>query len=218
MHTHAVLVVLSHLHVRMLERDAQETEEGSGMMLFQLLKSVLMILPQSACYRILRDRLVTVSRFRQSTIASSTTFHSDLESNTSKAEARRFVNRILEIRTMHCSATWQTIRQDSLETSSQRVQEHVEDEGADRRSWLGYGSKDEQLKAEEAYQNGKNHVFRIEDVSPGYHDIGSNTNPTKDFEVPDEEGDVETTPPLQEADVNKEDEIQWKQYWATVDK
>lgn len=191
------------------------------MMLFQLLKSILMILPQSACYRILRDRLVTVSRFRQSTIACSTTFHRDLEHSTSTAEARRFVNRIIEIRTMHCRATWQTIRQESLETSSQRVQEHVEDEGADRRSWLGYGSKEEQLEAQEAYQNSKKQLFRIEDVSPGYHDIGSDPNsiPSKDFAVPDEkEENRGTAAPLQESDVNKEDELQWKQYWANVDK
>jgi hypothetical protein len=205
----------------MLERDDRETEEGSGMMLFQLLKSVLMILPQSACYRILRDRLVTVSRFRQSTIASSSTFHRDLAHCTSTAEARRFVNRIIEIRTLHCSAMWQTIRQESLETSLHRVQ-HVEDEGADRRSWLGYASKDEQLKAEEAYQNGKKHVFLVEDVSPGYHDIGSDANstPTNEFVVPDEnEGRHEAAAvPLQESDVNKEDDTKWKQYWATVDK
>jgi hypothetical protein len=204
----------------MLECDAQETEEGSGMMLFQLLKSILMILPQSACYRILRDRLVTVSRFRQSTVASSTTFHRDLEHRTSTAEARRFVNRIIEIRAMHCSATWQTIRKESLETSSQRVQEHVEDEGADRRSWLGYGSKEEQLKTKEAYQNGKKQILRIEDVSTGYHDIGSDPNSilSKDFIVPDEKEESRgEAAPLQESDVNKEDEIQWKHYWANVE-
>jgi hypothetical protein len=205
----------------MLERDILETEEGSGMMLFQLLKSVLMILPQSTCYRILRDRLVTVSRFRQSTIVSSTTFRKDLESSTLPAETRRFVNRIIEIRTMHCSATWQTIRQDSLEVSSQRIQEHLEDEGADHRSWLGYGSKEEKLRAEEAYQNGKKHVIRIEDVSPGYHDIGLDANSivTKDFIVPDEsEGTGGTGARLQESDVSTEEEIQWKQYWANTDK
>lgn len=190
------------------------------MMLFQLLKSVLMILPQSACYRILRDRLVSISRFRQSTIANSTKFRADLESSTLSADARRFVNRIIEIRLMHCNATWHTIRQESLETSLPLVREHADDEGVDRRSWLGYDSKEEQLNAETAYQNGK-HVVRIEDVSPGYHDIGSDANSIaiKDFVVPDEtEASRGTVVQLRESDVNNEDDIQWKKYWAAADK
>uniref|UniRef100_A0A7R9WMY5 BSD domain-containing protein n=1 Tax=Craspedostauros australis TaxID=1486917 RepID=A0A7R9WMY5_9STRA len=37
-------------------------------MLFLTLKSLLMILPQSACFHILKDRLVSASRFRQSVL------------------------------------------------------------------------------------------------------------------------------------------------------
>lgn len=37
-------------------------------MLFKSLKSLLLLLPQSTCYFILRDRLVSVSRFRQTTV------------------------------------------------------------------------------------------------------------------------------------------------------
>ncbi|KAL3923350.1 MAG: hypothetical protein SGARI_006237, partial [Bacillariaceae sp.] len=46
-----------HLHVRMLETDLNPLKEGSGTMLFQTLKCILMLMPQSACYSILRDRL-----------------------------------------------------------------------------------------------------------------------------------------------------------------
>lgn len=42
-------------------------------MLFKALKSVLMMLPQSTCYRILRERMVSVSRFRQSAFPSLST-------------------------------------------------------------------------------------------------------------------------------------------------
>jgi hypothetical protein len=50
----------------MLEVDVDPDEEGSGTMLFKALKALLMMLPQSTCYHILKDRLVSVSRFRQS--------------------------------------------------------------------------------------------------------------------------------------------------------
>lgn len=58
-----------HLHVRMLEVDVDPDDEGSGSMLFKALKALLMMLPQSTCYHILKDRLVSVSRFRQSSFA-----------------------------------------------------------------------------------------------------------------------------------------------------
>lgn len=40
-------------------------------MLFKALKALLMMLPQSTCYHVLKDRLVSVSRFRQSSFGSS---------------------------------------------------------------------------------------------------------------------------------------------------
>merc|ERR1740124_75598 len=57
-----------HFHLRMLEADDNVEAEGSGAMLVKTLKLLLMIVPQSTCYRILRDRIVTISRFRQSTL------------------------------------------------------------------------------------------------------------------------------------------------------
>lgn len=41
-------------------------------MLFRLLKSIVMILPQSTCYHVLKDRLTSVARFRQSSGANTT--------------------------------------------------------------------------------------------------------------------------------------------------
>lgn len=92
-----------HLHVRMLE-DNDRTDEGSGFMLFKLLKSLLMILPQSTCYRILRDRLTSVARFRQTVPIVKRVDAGDTES---------FVNRILTVRHLHCRVTWEAIRADS---------------------------------------------------------------------------------------------------------
>jgi hypothetical protein len=204
----------------MLERNSNKTDEGSDTMLFQLLKSLLMILPQSTCYKVLRNRLVSVSRFRQSTIVHSTTTkeRSNIESS---SETTRYVARINQIRNMHCSATWRTIRQGSLELSYQARQVDVQDKGDDRHSWLGYASKEEHLKAEDALRNEKKQTVRIEDVSPGYHDIASATNPpvtNNSVVVPSESDGDKVALAVSMHESEDEDEMQWKQYWTTADK
>jgi hypothetical protein len=193
----------------MLERDHRQCNEGSGTMLFQLLKSILMILPQSACYRILRDRLVSVSKFRQSTMLK---VKGENGLKNLSDDTRKFVARTYYVRNLHCLATWRTVRQDSLEVTK-RDREVIHDEGADRRSWLGYESKEEQFDAERVHRDGKKRAVHIEDISPGYHDMGSSNHQitVHDFVVPTEnEGQHQTEG--DDLDTN-----QWKKFWASAD-
>lgn len=208
-----------HLHVRMLERDRKQSNEDSGTMLFQLLKSILMILPQSTCYRVLRDRLVSVSNFRQSTmIRAAAKQKGDLESTKLPSNAMQYVGRTRYIRNLHCQATWQAIRQDSLEVATLTL-EKVDADGADRRSWLGYASKDEQVAAERAFRDEKKYSVRIEDISPGYHEMSSSGNHLKlnNFLVPIEnENGTGVVDEGHTAD--DDDDNQWKDFWATADR
>ena len=212
----------SHLHVRMLERDRKPSEEGSGTMLFQLLKSILMILPQSTCYRVLRDRLVSVSNFRQSTmIRRASKIKVDMKSMVLPSSTKDFVARTCYIRTLHCQATWQAIRQDSLEVK-RMLPEIAATDGADRRSWLGYSSLEEQSATERTFRDGKKQTVRIEDISPGYHEMSSSGNQIQvnNFIVPmDHEngpGVVDGIPTVDNDD--DDDDNQWKDFWASADR
>lgn len=203
----------------MLERDQKPTEEGSGVMLFQLLKSLLMILPQSACYRVLRDRLVSVSRFRQSTIqtlSSSTTsrhhhMHHDKRMAKLSEDTRTYVARVQHVRDIHCSAMWENVRQESLEMPK-RVPVTSTDADAARREWLGYASKEEALQAEKAYREGKKHTgsFSIEEISNGYHDFETTGEgiPRLKQLAPN---DVEKASSMVD---DKEEQEDWKQFWS----
>lgn len=200
----------------MLERDQKPTEEGSGVMLFQLLKSLLMILPQSACYRVLRDRLVSVSRFRQSTIrtisssSNSRPHHMHHDKRVAKVseDTKTYVARVQHVRDIHCSAMWENVRQESLEMPK-RVPVTSADADAARREWLGYASKEEALHAQKAYHEGKKRSFSVEEVSNGYHDFetaGDGVPRLKELAP----NDVEKASSTDE----KEDQEEWKQFWA----
>lgn len=104
--------IFRRLHIRMLERDTDIKAEGSGTMLFRTLKSLLMIIPNSTCYNVLRDRLNSVAKFRQSTI---TVQRLQPPKNLS-GERDIYVVRVLQVRALHCQAEWQTIRAESLES------------------------------------------------------------------------------------------------------
>jgi hypothetical protein len=158
----------------MLEQDPATTEEGSGTMLFQVLKSLLMIMPQSPCYRILRDRLVSVSRFRQSTmcVLAPQKASAERESN-EKVETNGFVARALSVRNVHCEASWRIIREESLEIPK-HTEATVEDDGATRRLWLGYASREEQVDADKARRDSQQRGAHIEELENKYHELGLN--------------------------------------------
>lgn len=107
-----------HVDILMLEHDKDSRiSEGSGTMLFCALKSLLMILPQSTCYRVLRDRLSSISRFRQSTnMAGTSTASRGSILQTQNGKTELYVNRVLLIREMHCKSAWEAIRAESFET------------------------------------------------------------------------------------------------------
>lgn len=140
-------------------------------MLFQFLKNLLMILPQSPCYRILRDRLVSVALFRKSTIpAQPKKSHAEKYAKKIPAESKSFVERAISVRSLHCKAAWQTIRQESLEDQKTR-KFTLTDEGADRRDWLGYASKQDQLDAESTLKSQNTRSAFIEDAENKYHEL-----------------------------------------------
>mmetsp|Transcript_24187 Transcript_24187/g.36058 ORF Transcript_24187/g.36058 Transcript_24187/m.36058 type:complete len:611 (+) Transcript_24187:273-2105(+) len=128
-----------HLHLRMLECDSDPSNEGSSLMLFRALKSMLMLIPQSTSYNVLKARLQTVSRFRQSAIQINEEIQKDITGTSTAA----FVARIHLVRKLHCDAKWQTIRAESLEHVEVDQNEHF-DEVAGRRSWLGYADEEEE--------------------------------------------------------------------------
>lgn len=229
-----------HLHVRMLETDNDPLAEGSGTMLFLTLKRILMLIPQSASYNVLRDRLVSISRFRQSVTANNS--HDD-EQNLS-SETQIFVSRVLEIRRMHCSAIWETIRAESLEnvtmaTAVRRHESKEDDElhrepGSDRRDWLGYTSKEEELASKIKYQEEKRKNqgsgISIEEIDGTYNHFSS--LPSADVkaftcntatDITTEHGSTFTiaTPGIGDQTTvdpgeskNSEEEV-WKDYWSS---
>lgn len=201
----------------MLERDQKAADEGSGVMLFQLLKSLLMILPQSTCYRVLRDRLVSVSRFRQSTIPGSRKLLAEKRSRKLSADTKSFVSRAFLVRGIHCTANWQSIRQESLEMPK-RIREAAADEGADRRSWLGYASKQEQIDAEKALREGAKQGFYIEDANPKYHEFGTLGNSAARIKSKKVGEDEEMAQSENESEEGSDGEQQWKHYWVASDK
>jgi hypothetical protein len=216
-----------HFHLRMLEADADPHVEGSGAMLFRALKLLLMIVPQSSCYRVLRDRLVTASRFRQSALVRSP-FAPPAPKEPKAAEGKEegeevqekegeetqedeeeedkwiFGSRVLEVRKLHCDVCWETIRSESLETPSIANVRH--DEGSQRRKWLGFASKEEERTSKAKFQEEKRQLksgFKIEEITDKkYHQI-------EDMATPDVETYQVAPPSINEED----DEGEWKDYW-----
>ena len=145
-----------HLHIRMLEHD---DAEGSGTMLFQALKSILMILPQSTCYRVLKDRLVSASRYRQSARPRSGVV------TPPNGDTELLVRRVLQVRALHCEVAWERIRAGSLETSTR--EESTVDLEATRRSWVGRSDNESSkrttfaMELKEGYQDLKDEKWKL---------------------------------------------------------
>jgi len=218
-----------HLHVRMLERDIDPTAEGSGAMLFKTLKFLLMIIPQSTCYNVLKDRLVSVSRFRQSTgmmpriDLGPSSDQNDADKKSINEQTAVFVERVLKVRAIHCDAMWETIRAESLETQPIKSLHPVHEVGESRRQWLGYASKEEQNKAEDRYQREKKSQqqgggLSIEEMGK-YQDFELGEEPTdsaieqqlnENFEA---ETDLEEVNRENPPETQAEEEGEWKAYW-----
>lgn len=189
----------------MLESDDEPLSEGSGTMLFQALKSLLMIIPQSTCYNLLRDRLTSTSRFRQSVIAIRT---DDEESFYLTKETEVFVNRVLYIRDLHFEAVWKTIRVESLElakvdTTEEEKKQESHEEGSDRRDWLGYESKEDEIAAQARHREEKRRRQTsgvvVEELDKGYDDFESLKTDSED---------------VKELAPNDNEDESWKAYWV----
>jgi hypothetical protein len=188
----------------MLEDDEYPLAEGSGTMLFQTLRSLLMCIPQSTCYNALRDRLVSTSRFRQSVVG----VRSKDDERDIPKDTETFVNRVLDVRALHCDALWETIRVESLEqtgfTESKEEAEDVEqrEEGDDRREWLGYSSREEEIEVQMQHQKEKTwrqeEGLAIEEISNTYNAFDS----------------MDADEVAKELLPNEDEDESWKEHWA----
>lgn len=224
-----------HLHLRMLEADENPHSEGSGAMLFRTLALILMVVPQSTCYRILRDRLVTISRFRQTALSrrvsstiSSTTLdqgHGNNNNNDNGGETWLFASRVLQVRKLHCDVAWDTIRSESLETSSVATYYDAQHEiGSHRRDWLGFANKEEEAASKLKFQQDRNRLrgsSKIEELGDGsqydqFQDMVHSESMDNPYEV-----QVHETRSTSEATLSHEQDTkspshqgdEWKSYW-----
>ena len=205
-----------HLHLRMLECDNDPKTEGSGGMLFRTLKILLMMLPQSTCYKILRDRLMTVSRFRQTALAAG---RQNDEEEPSEEPLLEFAQRVMEVRTIHCNARWEAIRSESLETADRDDHSVIVDEGADRREWLGYANKEEESTAKERYreENRRSRIdFSIEEVHTDYHELHAIGSPPNKKSSESEDTTKRIPPNPEQLGEHYERDDHWKGFWSRV--
>jgi len=135
-----------HLHLRMLDCEDDPCTEGSGAMLFRTLKSILMLLPQSTSYMILKDRLLSVARFRQSAVA----LHGLSKRVDDGSQTDVFVKRVIQVRNLHCDAKWRNIRAESLEEPCRHISGDQKLTTAQhRREWLGYADEQDEIDTKE---------------------------------------------------------------------
>jgi Domain of unknown function (DUF3434). len=196
------------LHLSMLDCDDNPALEGSGAMLYRVLKSILMVLPQSTAYRILQQRLLSVARFRQSAVYLQGMPSVEIRGTNTEI----FVHRILEVRRLHCDAKWRYIRSESLEVSGVPTYEAV-DSDAGRRSWLGYSSQQEERKGRDKIREHFKVTNGGESSLDGYqglHKVGHFSPDEKD-EIDIGKGRYESTVKDASKDI---DTLKWKEVWA----
>ncbi|KAL7450731.1 hypothetical protein ACHAWC_002599, partial [Mediolabrus comicus] len=200
--------IFRHLHLRLLECDDDPYQEGSGAMLFRTLKSILMVLPQSTSYMILKERLSSTARFRQSAVAlHGLSKHVDKGSKTDI-----FVKRLVSTRKLHCDAKWRNIRAESLEDPSRFIGEEQKVMAAQqRREWLGYADEEDEIATKEKMKremlgNGPRKAEMVgvyeelnEMETP---QLGSNKDDNNTCETCVDSGD-------------KDKKGQWREYWAS---
>ena len=219
-----------HLHLRMLECEDDPYQEGSGAMLFRTLKSILMLLPQSTSYMILKERLTSMARYRQSAVAiSGSPKRIDAGSNTDL-----FVKRIVTVRSLHCDAKWRNIRAESLEDPCRFVNEDIKLTAAQqRREWLGYADEEEELATKEKLkQNMLGNTPKRAELVGTYEGLSEiESSQLSEYKTGDDEeceacvtsasattkGLIRRFEQMNAGEEEKEDEAnpQWREYWAT---
>jgi len=212
------------LHFRVLEYDEEPGKEGSSTMLYRVLKLILMLLPQTTSYTVLKGRLMSLARFRQSTIYVNDIILEDAD----KINTDVFVQRIVDVRKIHSDSRWRLIRAESLEPLSiDPIFEKV-DEGKGRKEWLGYKNTSEVSK-ESSHDNKFNmclvnkmwnntdkmnvdidSLHLIKDKDDGYPAINSNGN-IYEFQTKDHICDSIDKKLSDNYDDGKK--INWKDFW-----
>jgi hypothetical protein len=200
--------IFRHLHLRLLECDDDPYQEGSGAMLFRTLKSILMVLPQSTSYMILKERLSSTARFRQSAVA----LHGLSKHVEKGSKTDIFVKRLVSTRKLHCDAKWRNIRAESLEDPSRFIGEEQKVMAAQqRREWLGYADEEDEIATKEKMKremlgNGPRKAEMVgvyeelnEMETP---QLGSNKDDNITCETCVDSGD-------------KDKKGQWREYWAS---
>lgn len=214
-----------HLHLRMLECEDDPYLEGSGAMLFRTLKSIMMLLPQSTSYNILKERLTSMARYRQSAVALNGT------SKRTDPGTDIFVSRIVNARRLHCDAKWRNIRAESLQEPNREVSDDQKLSAAQqRREWLGYANEEEELATKERMkQNLLGDTPKKAEVIGAYENLNEVEAPklTEFKEDSNEECEACVTSPTQglimkfeqmgALNEGKDDESkpQWREYWAS---
>lgn len=220
------------LHIGLLECDENPELEGSGAMLYRLLKSILMLLPQSTSYNILHQRLMAVARFRQSAVNLQGMTFIEVTTGTS---SDIYVHRILEIRKIHCESKWCSIRSESLEPTSVTDFDLI-DVDASRRNWLGYKDEEDEKSSREQFLSNHRQRSTQENHDNSYFDFAENKeSPEKDVIPPsdhdDENGEVNTESAHNDAEAEEVDKAIidkaedeevtgdsiWKQVWTSSD-
>jgi hypothetical protein len=216
-----------HLHLLMLECDDEESREGSGAMLFHTLRSLLMLIPQSTSWRVLKDRLLTVSRFRQSAIHMSQTVQS---SNIEGTRTEVYVRQIKQTRTLHCDSRWRMVRAESLEAVDVDIalvssQEDANGEAKKRRDLLGYKNAEDKIATQKRMrqylnprvhrvgEEGKYDEFTTLDRNGDGGDTLNTTGLKEKGEAGEDEQEVVEVEEEGKAEEGP-DQQQWKEYWA----
>ena len=210
------------LHLLMLECDTNPKEEGSSAMLFETLKSLLMLIPQSSSYSILKDRLLTISQFRRSATHLSESANNSVE----KKRTEVFVDHIKATRMLHNDAKWRMIRAESLEAvevDAPRNEDKVTDEAKKRRDLLGYANEADEIQTKKRIQRQMSHRLHRVGEDGIYDDLrclenddeGENMN----FVGLDEKSNQEANglqAPDDDVDDRSDEETagEWKAYWT----
>lgn len=217
-----------HLHLRMLECEEDPYMEGSGAMLFRTLKSIMMLLPQSTSYMILKERLTSMARYRQSAVALS----GSPKHPKPGSETDLFVKRIVNVRRLHCDAKWRNIRAESLEDPCRFVSEDQKLTAAQqRREWLGYANEDEELASKEMIkQNLLGETPKKAEMVGVYENLSEMEQPQlaeyksdkgENCEVcltsPTAKGLIQRFEQMSAGEEEKGDQSnpQWREYWAS---
>jgi len=201
--------IFRHLHLRLLECEDDPYQEGSGAMLFRTLKSILMVLPQSTSYVILKERLSSTARFRQSAVAlRGLSKHVEKGSKTDI-----FVKRLVKTRKLHCDAKWRNIRAESLEDPSRLIGEEQKLKAAQqRREWLGYADEEDEIATKEKMKKemlegpGKAEMVGVYE---GLDEMQAAQMGRKE----EEDNICETCIDAESEDKDKKG--QWREYWAS---